>query len=89
VAAAETLELLDGLFAPVARTGHLIALKALSRNDVTWPQDGVDLRLLLSVADEAELLRARKAAALIASRGYDRGRPLGAELEELIRESHR
>jgi predicted nucleotidyltransferase len=87
IAAADTVELLEGLSAPVAKTGHLIALKALSRNDVTRPQDAADLRLLLAQADPTEIERARAAAALIVARGYDRGRALTNELEELIRES--
>jgi len=52
----------------VARTGHLIALKVLSRDDVSRPQDLVDLRALLRVASPAELGRARDSLALIAAR---------------------
>jgi hypothetical protein len=44
VAAAESLEAFAGVVVPVARTGHLIALKVLSRNDATRPQDAVDCR---------------------------------------------
>ena len=83
VSEAETIELLPGLAMPVARTGHLLALKVLSRDDVRRPQDLVDLRALLRVASSAELARAREALALIAARGYHRGRELLSELDKL------
>lgn len=43
VAAAETVEVLPRLTIPVASTGHLIALNALSRDDARRPPDPVDL----------------------------------------------
>lgn len=84
VAAAEVLELLPSLTMPVARTGHLIALKVLSRDDVARPQDLGDLRALLLVATQIELTRAREAIALIAARGYRRGRDVVGEMNELL-----
>lgn len=63
---------------------HLIALKALARDDDQRPQDLADLRSLLRVADAAELARARTAVALIEERGFHRGRRLVEELEALI-----
>jgi len=84
VAEAESLELLPNLTMRVARIGHLIALKVLSRDDIERPQDLVDLRLLLRVATATELARAREAVALITSRGYQRGRLLMADLERLL-----
>ncbi len=84
VADAEAIDLLPGLRIGVARTGHLIALKVLSRDDVRRPQDLVDLRALLRVAPRAELTRARQALTLIAARGYHRGRDLMAEMSGLI-----
>jgi hypothetical protein len=83
VEAAERLELLEALSLPVARTGHLIALKVLSRDDLTRPQDLADLRALLRAAPPEELRRAMEAVTLIAGRGYHRGRDLMAELERL------
>jgi predicted nucleotidyltransferase len=80
---AEPLELLPGLRIGVARTGHLIALKVLARDDVNRPQDLVDLRALLRVASTDELTRARHSLRLIAERGYHRGRDLEAELRRL------
>ena len=85
VTEAEMLELTPGLTVPVAATGHLIALKVLSRDDVARPRDLVDLRALLRVASDRELERARLALALIAARGYDRGRNLAAEMDGLLR----
>ncbi len=84
VDAAERLELLSNLTIPVARTGHLIALKVLSRDDVARPQDIVDLRALLRSASRADLARAREAVALIVARGYHRGRDLVSELTTLV-----
>ena len=85
VTEAEVLELLPRLSMRVATTGHLIALKVLSRDDAARPQDLVDLRALLRVATEAELDRARRALALIAARGFHRGRNLIADLNGLLR----
>jgi hypothetical protein len=76
--------LLPNLTIGVARTGHLIALKVLSRDDVTRPQDLVDLRALLGVASPAELTRATHSLELIAARGYHRGRDLMSEMNSLV-----
>ena len=85
VAEAETIELLPRLPMRVARVGHLIALKVLSRDDERRPQDAVDLRALRRVASEADLLRARLAVAAITERGYGRGRDLAGALDGLLR----
>lgn len=84
VAEAESIDLLPQLTMAVARTGHLIALKVLSRDDVKRPQDIADLRALLRVASPAELARARRSLALIATRGYHRGRDLALEIDRLL-----
>lgn len=81
---AEPIELLPGLTMPVARIGHLVALKVLSRDDISRPQDLVDLRALLRVATEDELVRARRAMRLIGDRGYHRGKRLLAEFQRLL-----
>jgi hypothetical protein len=81
---AEPIELLPALTMPVAQTGHLIALKVLSREDVARPQDLIDLRALLRVATPVDLIRAREAVTLIASRGYHRGRDVVGEMNELL-----
>jgi hypothetical protein len=85
VADAEAIELLPDLTMGVARTGHLIALKVLSRDDLSRPQDLVDLRALLRVASPEDLARARDSLALIAARGYHRGRELMSEMNTLLR----
>jgi hypothetical protein len=48
VAAADWIEVVPGFTVPVARLGHLIALKVLARDDRTRPQDRVDLAALLT-----------------------------------------
>lgn len=87
VAEAESLELLPDLTLGVARTGHLIALKILSRDDVGRPQDAGDLRALLRVASADELERAHRAIALIVARGFHRSRDLVGELQRLVDEA--
>jgi predicted nucleotidyltransferase len=84
VAASEPIELLPGLTIGVARIEHLIALKVLSRDDERRPQDLVDLRALLRAATPEDVTRAREALELIAERGFDRGRALVSQLEELL-----
>jgi predicted nucleotidyltransferase len=80
VAAAEPIEVLPGLRVPVARIGHLIALKLLARDDRQRPQDADDLAALRRVADASEIDRARFAVRLIGERGFHRGRDLAALL---------
>jgi len=76
VADAEQLTVIAGLTMRVARTGHLIALKVLARDDVRRPQDIADLRALMKTASADELDRAYLALVLIDRRGYHRGRDL-------------
>jgi hypothetical protein len=84
--AAEVLEVFSGLNAPVARTGHLIALKLLARDEVARPQDTVDLRALIPQATADDLSLARTGVRLIASRGFHRGRDLSSDLEAALAE---
>ena len=76
VAAADLLEVFPGVAAPVATTGHLLALKTLAGRD----QDLADIQSLLHVADANDLQQAREALALISRRGFDRGKDLQVEL---------
>jgi hypothetical protein len=78
------LQLLPHLSMRVATIGPLIALKVLSRDDLTRPQDIVDLRALLRASSGAELARARTALTVIGERGYHRGRDLMAEFDALL-----
>lgn len=79
--AAQQIEVFPGTVVPVARLGHLLALKLLSRDDVTRPQDGIDIRGLAAEMDDAERARASEAVRLIETRGYARGRNLSAMLQ--------
>lgn len=86
IAAAELLEVLPGVRVPVARAGHLLALKVLS-NSPRRPQDLADIQVLLKVADSAELARAREAVQLVMERGFQRGRDLPRLLEACVAEA--
>ena len=79
-AAAERLAILPGLYFPVARIGHLIALKVLAGRD----KDRADLRLLLAHAESLDLQMAREALVLIDRRGYHRGKDLMVELARFL-----
>jgi len=80
---AEPTEIVPGLTLPIATTGHLIALKLLARDDQSRPQDLTDLRALRAVATPEDLAAAERAARLISSRGFNRGRDLTAALKEV------
>ena len=79
---ADELEIVRGFRVPVAATGHLIALKLLSVSPGR-ETDAMDLQALSRVADEIEWARAEVAVALIAQRGFHRGRDLAADLTVL------
>jgi predicted nucleotidyltransferase len=80
---AEKLEVLPDLVVPVARCGHLMALKLLARDDRNRPTDYDDLLALAAVANEQDLSQASAILELITERGYNRGRNLEASLEKL------
>ena len=86
VAAAEGIEAVPGFMVPVARLGHLVALKVLARDDRTRPQDRVDLGALLTRADAAALAEARESLTLVTRRGFQRGRDLLAGLDAAVNE---
>lgn len=86
VAAAEPIEAVPGFGIPVARLGHLIALKVLARDDRTRPHDRVDLAALLARADAAALGEARESLTLVMRRGFHRGRDLLAALDAAVSE---
>lgn len=83
VDAADRMELFEGIDAPIATVPSLIALKVLSRDDTTRPQDRVDLVELLAIADSHEITEAGRLLGLIEERGFARGRDLAASLETL------
>lgn len=78
------VEVLSGLVLPVAAVGHLIAVKLLAADSRTRPQDEVDLRALVAVADTADIAVAGEAVATIEARGYQRGRDLVGALAALV-----
>lgn len=80
------VEIWSGIHGHVARTGHLIALKLLSRDPRARPKDQVDLMALLEVADHEECRIALDAVALIERRGFARGRALVEDLRALLDE---
>lgn len=84
VGAAEVLEVLPGLLVPVARGGHLLALKVLSVSPKR-PQDLADILALLREATPEDIDQARKTVTLIEQRGYGRGRNLLGDLEAHLR----
>jgi hypothetical protein len=80
VASAQPLELFPGQSVPVARIGHLLALKLLSRDPVNRPQDEQDLRALARAASPEDVALAGEAVTLIEARGFARGKDLCAAL---------
>jgi hypothetical protein len=87
VSTADPLKVFPGCMVPVAQVGHLVALKLLSRDDRTRPQDVIDLRALRTVANEVDVELARAAVRRITEHGFARGRDLDAALTEWVRES--
>jgi predicted nucleotidyltransferase len=83
VAGAEPLSLASDVVAPVARRGHLIALKVLSAREPR-PQDSLDLAALLDGATAADLELARTTLGTIRQRGFHRSKDLLAELEQAL-----
>jgi hypothetical protein len=81
VGAAESLEVVPGLMIPVARIGHLIAVKLCWRPS---PKRDRDLRTLIERADAEDVDDARHLIASITERGYHRGRDLGAALDSWL-----
>ncbi len=82
VADAEALEIASGVRLPVARTGHLMAMKLLSVADGR-ETDAADLRWLARAADDTEWERAERSVRAIVERGFGRGRDLVAALAAL------
>jgi hypothetical protein len=82
VTSATRLEVLPRLSAPVATTGHLIALKTLAGRN----QDLTDLGSLIPAASTEDLDMAREAVRLIHARGFNREQDVAADLDKLIAE---
>ncbi len=80
------VEIVKGLSAPVARPGHLVALKVLARDDARRPQDLSDIRNLLPRMGKSERQRTERALRLISERGFHRKRDLLAIWASLLAE---
>ena len=81
--AAEVLTVARGLQMPVARVGHLIALKLLSHDARGRRQDLIDLDELKGIANDDDWALASAACRLITSRGFHRDRDLARLLADL------
>ncbi|MFI5166247.1 MAG: nucleotidyl transferase AbiEii/AbiGii toxin family protein [Thermoanaerobaculales bacterium] len=84
VAAASAIEVLPSLIVPVARAGHLLAFKVLSRDDEERPQDAADIRALLDSLSTEDARLAAETAALIQDRGYARSRNIVADVRAAL-----
>jgi hypothetical protein len=82
VAASQLLEVMPHVYIPVARSGHLVAMKVLAAR----PHDLEDVRMLLREMGDADLQLARESLVLIERRGFleDSTRSLQAELGRLL-----
>jgi predicted nucleotidyltransferase len=80
VAAADIIEVFPALLVPVAKAGHLLALKVLSRDDNERPQDAADIRALLEGLSTEDERLAVEAAGFIQGRGYGRSREIVADV---------
>lgn len=85
VQAAEPLRAYPDLTIPVARIGHLLALKVLARRD----QDRVDATRLAEKASEEDVRLAKVAVAAITQRGCNREIDLDEALAEILRLAER
>lgn len=79
----QPLEVSQGVQLPVARIGHLAALKVLA-DQPDRPQDRADAIALLAAASPAERERARAGLERIERRGFHRRKDLQRSLRELL-----
>ena len=82
---AEHIEALPGITLPVARVGHLVALKLLSVAP-DRPHDAQDLLNLRPEMDDVETDLARTAVRQVVARRANRGRDLVSDLEAWLLE---
>ena len=82
--AAQIVRLRFGVEMPVARVGHLIALKVLSESDKRL-QDRIDIQELAKVATAEDWKTADAMVRLIKARGFHRGRALVTRLRRFRR----
>ena len=89
VEAAEPRDVFAGITVPVARTGHLVAMKLLAFDARARPQDYDDVVGLLAKARPDDVAEARASVALICRRGFNRGRDLVSALADALVASNR
>jgi hypothetical protein len=82
--AAQIVRLRVGVELPVARVGHLIALKVLSESEKRL-QDRIDIQELAKVATAEDWKTAEAMVRLIKERGFHRGRALVTRLRRFRR----
>lgn len=84
VAAAQPVDVFDGVTVPLAAVGHLIAMKVLAVTE-RRRVDEQDLIHLLDVATDADIEMAVEAVQLITERGANRGKDLLEDLRSYVR----
>ncbi len=84
IADATDLEPFPGVVVKLATTPSLIAMKVLSADWKTRPQDVLDLQQLLQIAESNDITRARQLLNLITERGYNRNKDLQKDLDGYI-----
>jgi predicted nucleotidyltransferase len=82
---ATVIEIMENIHVPTAARGHLLALKILSRDDQSRPQDKLDIAALLDASAPQDLQLAREAIDLITQRGFNRNRDLIQLFDEELR----
>ena len=80
VSAAGRLEVLPGIFAPVATRAHLLAMKILANRG----KDQADIRSLIAASSESDLNEAQAAAELIRDRGLGRADSVPQDLKDAV-----
>jgi hypothetical protein len=80
---AEPIEVFENLSIPVASLPGLLALKVLSVDPISRPQDVIDIKNLLSEACLEDIRESARLLQLVQTRGYNRGKDLLAEFEIL------
>jgi hypothetical protein len=84
VEAAEQAVVLPGVVLPVARRGHLIAMKVLSASEKR-PLDRADLLDLIALGNAEDMRLARSALESVQAQGLEGPRDLLAELDDYVR----
>lgn len=84
IADATPLEVFPGFVVKIASVPSLIAMKILSADWETRPQDVIDLQYLIAAASPEDIVTAEGLTALIVERGYCRSKDLKKDLDSYI-----